>query len=263
MQTVSSAIVAMKNRIVSILDNCFPSIYLYGSVSLNDFKLGWSDIDILVITETPISEAQANQLVPLREVMSKEEPDNPYYRSFESGMLTLDTFLQKKADCVVYWGTSNERITDHYDFDAFCMAELIDNGILIHGKDVRARLPHPTFEQLKSNVQSHYETIRRYAVMPKRSIHSFGWLLDISRCIYTLRTGKIISKTEAGEWALEEKLCPCKDALIKAVKVRKSPAQYKQDSALLDDAEMLGNSIQAYADKLEQELKKQVPPSSV
>ncbi len=37
------------NKIVRIIDDYKPSIYLYGPVVLDDFKLGWSDIDILVL----------------------------------------------------------------------------------------------------------------------------------------------------------------------------------------------------------------------
>ena len=40
------AISNMVQRITNILDSCAPSIYLYGSVVLGDFKLGWSDIDV-------------------------------------------------------------------------------------------------------------------------------------------------------------------------------------------------------------------------
>ena len=79
---------------------------MYGSSVLNDFRLGWSDLDILVLTSKQITEEQAKSLVGLRQAMLVDEPDNPYYRSFEGGMLTLDAFLSKKTDRVVYWGTS-------------------------------------------------------------------------------------------------------------------------------------------------------------
>ena len=91
----------------------------YGSSVLNDFRLGWSDIDILVLTDKQITEEQAQKLVGLRQALLEKEPGNPYYRSFEGGMLTLDAFLTGKADRVVYWGTSGERITDTYMFDSF------------------------------------------------------------------------------------------------------------------------------------------------
>lgn len=243
------------HAITDILSDCEASVYLYGSTALDDFKLGWSDIDILVLTSKQMSEGQAQQLVRLRQTMIEEEPDNHYYRSFEGAMLTLDAFLSGERDRVVYWGTSGERITDKYDFDAFCMSELLDDGILIYGNDIRNKLPRPTLDALKENVQRHYETIRKNAQKTGRNFYSFGWLLDISRCIYTLRTGKIISKTSAGEWALKEKLCPCADALARAVDVRKEPNKYKNNESILDYAETLGDNIQRYADVLERELK--------
>ena len=249
------AISNMVQRIRGILFSCTPSIYLYGSVVLGDFKLGWSDIDILVLTQIPISEEQANQLVRLRQTLLADEPENPYYRSFEGGMLALSAFLNGEKDRVVYWGTSGERITTQYGFDSFCMSELLDRGILLYGRDVRDQLTRPTYNNLKADVRRHYKTIRQYAHTTGRDLYSYGWLLDISRCIYTLRTGKIIAKTAAGEWALKEGICPCADVLARAVEIRKEPNRFKTDTGTFDYAETLGNYIQQYADVLEKELE--------
>lgn len=243
-------------RIAEILERNAPAVYLYGSVTLDDFKIGWSDIDILVLTERRISEAQAHTLVQLRQTMLEEDPENQYYRLFEGGMLTSNALRLGTTDRVVYWGTSGERIDDHYSFDAFCMSELLDNGILLYGNDIRADFVHPDFDELKENVRRHYESIRKYAGLSGRSLYTYGWLLDISRCIYTLRTGKIIAKTAAGEWALKEKLCPCEAALAKAVEIRNNPSAYKNDTGIIDDAETMGAEIQRYADVLDQELKR-------
>lgn len=258
MCNTEAAVKAMARRIAGILESCSPSVYLYGSLVLGDFRPGWSDIDILVLTEKSISEPQAERLVRLRQVMSAEEPDNSYYRSFEGGMLSLNTLLTGASDRVVYWGTGGERITDRYDFDAFCRCELLDNGILLYGSDVREHIARPGFDGLCENVYRHYETIRKYARKTGRSLYSFGWLLDISRCIYTLRTGKIIAKTAAGEWALAEALCPCADSLAMAVAVRKEPKKYLGSDNILDFAETLGADIQRYADVLESELIRSV-----
>ena len=72
------AINKMIHEINSILSDCEPSIYLYGSSVLDDFRLGWSDIDILVLTSRQISEEQAQKLVNLRQTMLEKEPGNPY-----------------------------------------------------------------------------------------------------------------------------------------------------------------------------------------
>lgn len=77
-------------------------------------------------------------------------------------------------------------------------------------------------------------------------------MLDIARCIYTLRTGKIIAKTEAAEWAIEN--CPDPDALRFALKVHRNPLEYKDDKETFDYAETLAEPIQCFADVLEKEL---------
>lgn len=250
--------VAIKNmtaKIADILSLNDPSIYIYGSYTLDDFQFGWSDIDILVLTEKPISERQADELVCLRQCIVDCEPNNQFYRYFEGGMLTLDAFKHHVPTRVVYWGTSGQRITDSYYFDACCMKELFDCGRLLYGKDIRGQLTPPSFEDIKTNLQFHYETIRKYAILSERSIYSFGWLLDIARCIYTLRVGKIISKTAAGEWALQNRLFHNTAALETALMVRKNPKKYQEDAELQDLSEKLGNVIQQYANVLEKELK--------
>ena len=242
-------------EISNILADCDPTIYLYGSSVLDDFKLGWSDIDILVLTEKQLSESQAKLLVVLRQTMLAKEPDNLYYRSFEGVMLTRSAFLANTTDRVVYWGTSGERITDSYSFDSFCMTELIESSALLYGKDIRKELKCPAFHDLYVDVNRHYETIRKHAQSTGRNYYSFGWLLDIARCIYTLRTGKIISKTKAAEWALKNNLCPDVHALTAALNVRRNPLKYQDDKETFDYAETLSKSVQRFADVLEKELK--------
>lgn len=240
--------------IAHILYDNFPTIYLYGSVVFDDFKSGWSDIDILVLTQKQITEEQANRLVNLRQEMRAEEPDNPYYRSFEGGMLTLDAFINKTPDRVVYWGTSGQRITDNYYFDSFSRKILLENGRLLYGEEVRDKLTAPTFDELKKNIEKHLDSIRKYARLSGKSLYSFGWMLDISRCLYTLRTGKIIAKTAAGEWALKECLCPTPETLEYALKVRRAPLLYKDNEKALEYAGTINGDIQQYVDVLEREM---------
>ena len=246
---------SMVREISHILADRDPTIYLYGSSVLNDFRLGWSDIDILVLTQKQISKLQANLLVNLRQTMLAKQPDNLYYRSFEGGMLTMSAFLANADDRVVYWGTNGEKITDRYLLDSFGKAELIENSVLLHGKDIRKELKYPDLHELYADVNRHYKTIRKYAQSTGRNIYSFGWLLDISRCIYTLRTVKIISKTKAAEWALQNNLCPDVRALTTALNVRRCPLKYRYDKDTFDYTETLGEVVQRFADVLEKELK--------
>ncbi|MDF2586370.1 MAG: polymerase beta domain protein region [Anaerocolumna sp.] len=251
---MKESIQVMKQEICSILSMNQPSIYLFGSIVLDDFKLGWSDIDILCLTKTSINIGQAEQLVILRQKLLDMYPSNLYYRSFEGGILALDDFLSNAPNQVVYWGTSGQRITDQYVFDTFSRMELLDSGILITGDDIRDKIKYPLDEEIRTAVISHYETIRKFAVSPSRNLYSVGWLLDIARCLYTLQTGKIIAKTKAGEWAIEQKLAPNVSLMEKAVEIRKNPMKYKNDEGILDWMETLGPYIQEFANVLEKQI---------
>lgn len=261
------AVEAITASIAGTLADNSPSIYLYGSCCMDDFRPGWSDIDILVLTEKQISDDQAEKLLMIRQELSKHSTaemaesirpyssDNSYYRLFEGGMLTSDSFLSKEPDCVVYWGTTGQRITDRYPPDSFMLAEIIQSGRLLFGEDLRSRFPTPAYKDFYTDIKRHYEAIRKYAIATSRSFYSFGWLFDIARGIYTLRTGCVTSKTKAAEWALENRLCPVTQALETALKVRKDPLAYLNNRQIFDYAERLGADVQKFADVLEKELK--------
>jgi hypothetical protein len=245
--TLNKATQIMTSRITSILADNKPTMYLYGSVVLDDFRLGWSDINILVLTKREISEQQAEMLVGLRQSLLELYPGNPYFRLFEGFILSADAFLQGNNERTVYWGTSGQRITNGYKMDSFGMAELIDSGILLCGDDIRTKMTYPTYIQLLDEVARHLQAARTHGVV-------VGWLLDIARGIYTVRTGKIIAKTAAGEWAEKEGLCPDLEVLRKTVQIRKEPQGFSKEDKAVDNA-----VIQRFADVLEEELAQSRP----
>lgn len=104
-------------------------------------------------------------------------------------------------------------------------------------------------------MEAHLATVRRYARVTGRSIYSFGWLLDVARGLYTLRTGTVASKTAAGRWALENRLCPDPDLLVTALHVRAGAQQMRDDPRTLELAAELGPAVQRFADVLETALR--------
>jgi len=248
---LNKAIRKMIQSIIDILNDNVLSIYIYGSCVLGDFKLGWSDIDVLVLTKNDLSQDDANKLLSLRQDLLLDEPDNRYFRSFEGAILSKDGFLKGREGNVVYWGTKGEKIKNSYSLDSFSMKELKESGRLIYGEEVRHEFAIPTYQDLKDDIIHHYNTIREHAQTTGRNLYSFGWFLDISRCIYTLTTGKIISKTDAGQWALKNDICPNKNIMQTILKIRNNPLKYKKRQQIMDWAETLGCHVQEYADVLE------------
>lgn len=93
-----------------ILGDKIKSIYLYGSVPMNDFQLGCSDIDILCLIKEPFSDSEAEQLTSLRQTLLQKDPINHYYLCFEGAIAVCDEFIKNQYSRVVYWGTSGQRI---------------------------------------------------------------------------------------------------------------------------------------------------------
>ena len=254
MKMLDQSVERMADRICAILDNKIHSIWLYGSVVLDDFRPGWSDIDILVLTDGKITERQALRLVRLRQTMLETEPDNPFYRSFEGIIADVGEYRAGSFTRLVYWGTSGERITDRYRQDVFSLYELAKYGRSVRGANDRSIFALPSAADLRNAVREHYESIRRFAVRTNEKLYSCGWLLDIARCVYTLRHGDVIAKTQAGILALAEKIFEDDDPLRKAVMIRQNPMAYRDRDEVKRWLEGLGPTVQRYADVLEREL---------
>ena len=248
------SITRMTKEMISTLGGNVHSIWLYGSVVQDDFRLGWSDIDILVLTEKQVAESQAEELVRLRQTLAADAPDNPYYPLFEGIITNIDEYLSGIFSRLVYWGTTGQRITDRYRPDPFSQYELATVGKSVYGSDDRSIFIVPDREILTEAVRSHYETIRKYAQQTDERLYSCGWLLDICRGIYTLRNNDVISKTQAGIWALREHIFPAEDPLRKTIEIRKEPMACKNREDIRQWLKGLGPVIQQYADVLELEL---------
>lgn len=251
------AINTMAVSIQRILADAQPSIYLYGSVTEEDYRHGWSDIDLLVLTQEAITEEQSAALLHLRQTLAARDPDTPHYRLFEGGMLDLGSFLTGEETHVVYWGTTGERIKETHRFSAFDRALLLQNGQLLLGRDVRRHIEMPDYEEITAAVAEHHAAIRAHG-RGSRSIYAYGWLLDIARGLYTLVNGRLTTKTAAAQWTLDEHLCPCPAELSMALTVRRQP-ELIRDESVLDYAEGLTEAISKFADMLQYILSTTAP----
>lgn len=252
----------MENEIRTLLDGVracsggeIACAYLYGSAAVGDFHAGWSDIDVLILMREPLSGEIAEKLVHLRQELREREGD-PVYRLFEGAILSAEEFFGGKCGNVVYWGTSGQRVKTSYELDVFSRVQLLQRGRLLCGEDLRGRMNMPSRDELTAGVRRHYESIRECAGLTGDSLYSCGWLLDIARCLYTLRTGDVIAKTAAGEWALEEGLCPDEEALRRTLEVRREPARWKDLTETKGWLASLEPTVQRFADVLQAELER-------
>jgi len=251
---MNQSIRRMTEKITGNLEGNVHSIWLYGSVVLDDFRPGWSDIDLLVLAADKLTDRQARELLMLRQTMAEAEPGNPYYRFFEGVIADRSEYLAGEFSRLVYWGTTGQRITDYWKQDPFSAFELAKYGRSVYGADDRSIFPVPSRGQIIIAVRQHYESIRQYAAQTDDRLYSCGWLLDIARCIYTLRYNDIIAKTQAGIWALSEHIFENEEPMKKAVEIRQNPMKYSDRDDVKQWLKGLGPVVQQYADVLEREL---------
>lgn len=207
---------------------------------------------MICLTTAPLSEKQAQMLVGLRQELLAGEPQNPYYRIFEGHICSVEALLH--GGNIVYWGTSGQRIVNQCHLDPFSRMELRDYGRVIYGEDLRRLITRPSKRELHDAIRTHYHSIREHGSKTCQSLYSAGWILDIARCLYTLQTGKIIGKTQAGEWALENDCAGDANTMRRVLEIRREPLKYKSDSTTLLWLGALGSKVQEYANILEQQL---------
>ena len=227
------------DAVTEILPEC--TVYLTGSAAMNDYREGWSDLDLLILSGTALTQDAADVLLNLRQTLSESEPGNSYYRRIEGGVVFAEVFLNCGSGRTVYWGTSDQRITAGYTADVFSLAAM-DQWRLLHGEDLRNRMKKPSSEMLCNAVKKHAQTIREHGCTTKNPMYRCGWMLDTARCLYTLKTGRVTAKTNAGEIALRLGWCPDPAALHDALAVRYNPEIEKydvSDSAILGFLEVL------------------------
>lgn len=249
---MEQSIKILLNRMRSVLDGKEPTAVLYGSAVLDDFRLGWSDIDLLCLTQLRLNDAQAQTIVGLRQALQREFPENPYFRAFEGHICHRDALSQ--GGCVVYWGTSGQRIKSRCDLDPFSRLEIADFGRILCGEDLRSWIRRPSGQELHEAVRTHCQTIREHGSETGQSLYSAGWILDIARCLYTLQTGSILGKTQAGEWALKNGCAGDEDVMRRVLKIRRHPLRAREDPQTMAWLGTLGTKIQEYADLLEERL---------
>ncbi len=253
---MQTSIETMASAIAERLEGRLYGFWLCGSVVLGDFRPGWSDIDFLALAEDPISEAQAEALLDLRQRLSAQFPGDPYFRCFEGVIAGLEEYQTGQLTRLVYWGSSGQRVTARWRPDAFTRLELARYGRCVRGSDDRRLFPPPDRGELLTAVRAHYEGIRSCAVQTDESLYACGWLLDLARCVYTLRYWDVIGKTRAGLWALEEGLFPEEEALRRTLEIRQSPAAFRDREDVKRWLRSLGPTVQRCADVLERELRR-------
>lgn len=183
-------------------------LHLVGSAADGDFRPGKSDLDFVAVLSRELTDDDAEALV----VVHRSYRTDPTLPSLDGIWLTADELragpdaiadgpTSQQGDFVVLARGNRNPVTWHALADAVTLIGELDRDSLWQDRD---RL----ISWVRENAQSYWRRwlarasgISGGLAMLSRSMPMWG-VLGISRLQYTKVTGKIASKSAAGEWAL-------------------------------------------------------------
>ena len=130
---------------------------------MNDFKPGWSDIDLLCLTAETTTDEQARKLVNLGQTLSFYEKQPLYFHYFEGAIVAWPAFKTARAPKSSIGEPANSESIIAILLDPCSEYFLIQNGILPHGADIRAELCLPSYtalDRLSYIIMIQYGTMR-------------------------------------------------------------------------------------------------------
>lgn len=190
-----------------ILKQNLEGIYLHGSAAMGCYQEGTSDIDLLIIVGTPLSWAVKQELVTA--VLELEEKDPQ--KQTEWSVLQREALNQfsyptpfelhySKAHKEKYISDGNYLCANGVDADLAAHIVVTQHrGVCLHGKEISLVFP-PIAEQyyIRSILYDVREATKEIVSNP------VYYTLNLCRILSFLRHKFVLSKSEAGYWALEQ-----------------------------------------------------------
>lgn len=203
------AVRAVADRYLALVDEAAPGLvkglYLVGSVALDDFRPGSSDIDFVAVVGAPPGPDAAAALRTAHRRLSRSSR-RPY---FDGLYVTWDELARDPAGALPGPSVHEHRFTprERHERHPVTWHTLAEHGVAVRGPDRtdlavwtdRDRLTAWTLE----NLNDYWRGWPARAGIVGLSAWGTCWsVLGVSRIDHTLRTGAITSKHRAGLHAL-------------------------------------------------------------
>lgn len=194
----------------NILKERLIGVYLEGSLANGGFDSA-SDVDFLAVTTEPVDEKTFQALYAMHERLATFP--TPWAVELEGSYLPL-SFLrdfdpEKRFHPNLERGRQERlKLADH-DWGWWTIHRhiLYHRGIVLYGADSRTLYTPPTSEDLKHAMHTVITAWARGLVENPQKMDSRGYqsyvVLSLCRVLYTLIHGKVVSKSQAMQWALE------------------------------------------------------------
>jgi len=201
-------IMKLRDGLIEYLGSNLEGIYLHGSIALDSFNPGTSDLDIIVLLKNPIDIDLRFSLIRFfLDLSLKPSP-------IEISLITLGAVwpwqypTPFELHSSEYWRSRYEEQVQSsnkdfwsetpVDSDLACHITLINRcGICLWGTPIEQAFPVVPETDFRASILSDVD----YAANALDTMPVYG-ILTLSRILSYLETGEILSKGLAGEWVL-------------------------------------------------------------
>lgn len=190
----------------NLLDNLI-GVYLHGSLAMNAFNPYISDLDFLIVINEELSADKKYQII--KEIIQLSDTKIPPKKGLEFSVVIkkfLEPFVYPtpfELHYSPYWKEkyrNNEvdltKKKNDKDLAAHFMVTYF-RGICLYGIDIKEIMQEIPRDYYIDSLL--YDTNDLVEVIHKDSIYA---ILNYCRVLYYLKTGKVASKIEGGNWAL-------------------------------------------------------------
>ena len=197
---------SLLSHIRRIFHERLAGLYLYGSLTTGDFDPDISDIDLLAVTSSQITDPEFDALRTMHRDFARDNPEwEDRIDVVYLPLAALRTFRSEKNPIVISPGEpfhvrEGEALRDWLQ-NWYIVRE---NGLALFGPPPKAVIPPISQDEF-------VEAVRRYAAEvsrclghePNRKSQAYA-ILTMCRALHVHRTGKTASKRQAALWAQEE-----------------------------------------------------------
>lgn len=194
-------------QIQSILTDKFVGMYIGGSVASNSFHCETSDVDCYIITTSTLSNNVINKIEEMHKRFYSSKLQ--YAKKIEASYIPKKDLLDFDPNGMRPYFNEGSFYLGQYGSNYLIELHVLrENGITIAGPDIKNLIKEISTKTLKlaiqKNLYEYWEISLTDFTKFRRSDYQVFAILTMCRTLYSLETGRIISKTEAAQWAIQK-----------------------------------------------------------
>jgi hypothetical protein len=202
---ISSLLEKLLSRMRGVFQEKLVGLYLYGSLTTGDFDPEASDIDLLAVTSSDVSDAEFGALRAMHVGFSRDNPvwDDRIDVQYLS-VTALRTFRSKRSPIAIISAGEPFHMTEAGPEWLMNWYAVREQGVALFGPPAEALIAPITREEYAGCVRGYAaELADRMKGMPDRKDQAYA-ILSMCRALLLHRTGERASKRQAALWAQEE-----------------------------------------------------------